>query len=50
MIIISQYICQIIILYNLNLYSVICQLYLIKIGKKKKKPEAIREISTDVTL
>ena len=34
-IIISQYICQTIRLYTLNLYSNVCQLYLNKTGEEK---------------
>lgn len=36
-VIISQYMCQTIMLYILNLYSDVCQLFLNKIGGKSTK-------------
>ena len=32
-----MYVSQIIVLYTLNLHSVVCQLYLNKIGEKERK-------------
>ena len=38
-----MYVSQIVILYTLNLHSAVCQLYLNKTGRKKKKEWQIRE-------
>ena len=46
LVIISQYIhIQVIMLYTLNLYSVVCQLYLSKTGGKKFKTTMLRFLS-----